>query len=154
MKIEFNYIEKLAELVSKNDLSEITVEDGDTAVTIRKEREFVAAQPVPVAQAAPVAAQLAPQPAAEAAPAKKPEASNLIRITSPMVGTFYRSPAPGSEQFTAVGKTVSVGQVVCIIEAMKLMNEIESEVSGKVVEICVEDGQPVEFGQTLMVVEP
>ncbi|NLF83348.1 MAG: acetyl-CoA carboxylase biotin carboxyl carrier protein [Candidatus Gastranaerophilales bacterium] len=154
MRIEFDYIEKLAELVSKNDLSEITVEDGDKAVTIRKERGFVAAQPVPVAQAAPVAAQQTPQPAAEAAPAKKPEASNLIRITSPMVGTFYRSPAPGAEPFTAVGKTVSIGQVVCIIEAMKLMNEIESEVSGKVVEICVDDGQPVEFGQTLMVIEP
>jgi acetyl-CoA carboxylase biotin carboxyl carrier protein len=154
MKIEFDYIEKLAELVSKNDLSEITVEDGDKAVTIRKEREFVAAQPVPVAQAAPAAAAQAPQPSAEAAPAKKPEASNLIRITSPMVGTFYKASAPGAEPYTAVGKTVNVGQVVCIIEAMKLMNEIESEVSGKVVEICVEDGQPVEFGQTLMVIEP
>jgi len=70
-----------------------------------------------------------------------------------MVGTFYKSPSPGAAAFTEVGKTVSSGQVVCIIEAMKLMNEIESEVSGKVVEICVEDGEPVEFGQTIMIVE-
>jgi acetyl-CoA carboxylase biotin carboxyl carrier protein len=70
-----------------------------------------------------------------------------------MVGTFYKAPSPGAPAFTEVGKTVSVGQVVCIIEAMKLMNEIESDVAGKVVEICVQDGQPVEYGQVLMIVE-
>ena len=82
------------------------------------------------------------------APAKKG-----TPITSPMVGTFYKAPSPDSEPFVSVGSTVSSGDVVCIVEAMKMMNEIESEVSGKVVEICVEDGQPVEFGQVLMYVE-
>jgi acetyl-CoA carboxylase biotin carboxyl carrier protein len=70
-----------------------------------------------------------------------------------MVGTFYKAPSPGAAPFAEVGKTVSTGQIVCIIEAMKLMNEIESEVSGKIIEVCVEDGQPVEFGQVLMYVE-
>ena len=84
----------------------------------------------------------------------KKDDSNLLKITSPMVGTFYRAASPGAAPFADAGKTVSVGQTVCIIEAMKLMNEIESEVSGKIVEVCVQDGEPVEYGQVLMLVEP
>jgi len=153
MKMELDYIEKLVKLVSDNGLTELSLEEDDKAIIIRKEKEIVtttatvAAQPVAVAPAvhAPAAKP------AEAAPAK--EASNLLKITSPMVGTFYRAASPGAAPFADAGKTVSVGQTVCIIEAMKLMNEIESEVSGKIVEVCVQDGEPVEYGQVLMLVE-
>jgi len=152
VKIELDYIEKLAELVTKNELTEITVEDGEKVVVIRK--ELAITQTAPAAAIMPSAMQTAPQPQIEAAQNPPEEASNKVKITSPMVGTFYKAPSPETAPFIEVGKTVGIGQVVCIIEAMKLMNEIEAEVSGKVVEICVEDGQPVEFGQTLMVVEP
>lgn len=151
MKMELEYIEKLAELVSKNELTEIIVEEGDRAVTIRKEKEMISAVPAvqPQLPAQVSAPTTVPSPAATPAQPKKG-----VEITSPMVGTFYRASSPGAEPFTEVGKVISEGQVVCIIEAMKLMNEIESEVSGKIIEICVEDGQPVEFGQTLMIVAP
>jgi len=155
MKMELDYIEKLVKLVSENDLTELSLEEDDKAIIIKKEKEIltttatVAAQHVatPIATAAPTSAK-----PVEAA-VKKDE-SNLLKITSPMVGTFYRAASPGAASFTDTGKTVNSGQVVCIIEAMKLMNEIESEVSGKVVEICVQDGQPVEYGQVLMLVQP
>jgi len=154
MKTDLSYIEKLVKLVSDNELTELSLEEGETAIIIRKEKEVittattVAAQPVTYAQA-----PAAPVKAVEAAPSPKAE-SNLLKITSPMVGTFYKAASPGAPGFTEVGKTVNVGQSVCIIEAMKLMNEIESEVSGTVVEICVQDGQPVEYGQVLMLVQP
>lgn len=151
MKTQLEYIEKLLELFSKNNLTELTVEEGESAVVIRKEKEVIAAAAPVVAQSAPVAAPATQQPKPEA---KKPEPAKGVAITSPMVGTFYKSPSPGAAAFTDIGKTVKIGQVVCIIEAMKLMNEIESEVAGKVIEICVEDGQPVEYGQTLMIIEP
>jgi len=153
MKIELDYIEKLVKLLSDNELTELTLEDGEKAVIIKKEKEVIATQVTPIAAPAQTAAS-----ATQAAEAPKPEAvkevSKGMPITSPMVGTFYRAPSPGAPPFTDTGKTVSVGQIVCIIEAMKLMNEIESDVSGKVVEICVQDGQPVEYGQVLMIVEP
>ena len=92
--------------------------------------------------------------APQTAPAEKPvEAKKGKPLTSPMVGTFYKAPSPDAKPFVEVGQTIKEGDVVCIVEAMKLMNEIESEVSGKIVEICVADGQPVEFGQVLMYVE-
>lgn len=154
MKMEFDYIEKLVELVSSNELTELSIEDGEQAVVIRKEKEVVTAH---TAAVAPAPVQAAPQTQTQPADkAEKPQtapAENQTKITSPMVGTFYKAPSPGAASFVEVGKNISTGQVVCIIEAMKLMNEIESEVSGKVVEICIEDGQPVEFGQTLMIVE-
>lgn len=149
MKFETDYIEKLAKVLAETGLTEISLEDGEQAITLRKEVVVSSAPQVvaaPVQAAAPVAAASAP--AADVAPAKKG-----TPITSPMVGTFYKAPSPDSEPFVSVGSTVSSGDVVCIVEAMKMMNEIESEVSGKVVEICVEDGQPVEFGQVLMYVE-
>ena len=154
MKFETDYIEKLAKVLAETGLTEISLEDGDQAITLRKEVVVSSAPQVvaaPVHAAAPVAAPTAPvaaTPVAEAAPAKKG-----TPITSPMVGTFYKAPSPDSEPFVSVGSTVATGDVVCIVEAMKMMNEIESEISGKVVEICVEDGQPVEFGQVLMYVE-
>lgn len=149
MNFEIEYIEKLANLIDEKSLSEIIVEDGEQAITIKKGCAQVAYAPVAQAQA-PVAApaQQAQAPVKEAAkiPAGKP-------ITSPMVGSFYAAPSPTAKPFVAVGDTVSAGQVVCIVEAMKLMNEIESEVSGKITKICVEDGQSVEYGQVLMYVE-
>lgn len=153
MKFETDYIEKLAKVLAETGLTEISLEDGEQAITLRKEVVVSSAPQVvaaPVQAAAPVAAAtpVASAPAADVAPAKKG-----TPITSPMVGTFYKAPSPDSEPFVSVGSTVSSGDVVCIVEAMKMMNEIESEVSGKIVEICVEDGQPVEFGQVLMYVE-
>ena len=152
MKFETDYIEKLAKVLAETGLTEISLEDGEQAITLRKDVVVSSAPQVVAApvQSAPVAAPapVASAPAADVAPAKKG-----TPITSPMVGTFYKAPSPDSEPFVSVGSSVAAGDVVCIVEAMKMMNEIESEISGKVVEICVEDGQPVEFGQVLMYVE-
>ena len=152
MKFDIEYIEKLAKIVDETTLTEISLEDGEQAITIRKDvvtgTPVVAAAPAPVA-VAPVAQAVTPAtPAPETEEVKKGKA-----LTSPMVGTFYKAPSPDAKPFVEVGQTVAQGDVVCIVEAMKLMNEIESEFSGKVVEICVEDGQPVEFGQVLMYIE-
>ena len=151
MKFETDYIEKLAKIVADNGLTEISMEDGEQAITIRKdlpEVNMVASTP---AVAAP---QVAPAPVVAAAPdaPKAPEAKGKA-ITSPMVGTFYAASSPEAAPFVEVGSTVNVGDVVCIIEAMKLMNEIKSEQAGKVVQICVKNGDPIEFGQVLMYVE-
>ena len=148
MKFDIDYVEKLAKVLSDNSLTEISLEDGEQAITLRKEVLGVAAAPmaVPAAQQVVSPAPTAEKPAAEPAKKGKP-------LTSPMVGTFYSAPSPDAEPFVKVGQTVKEGDVVCIVEAMKLMNEIESEFSGKIVEICVSDGQPVEFGQVLMYVE-
>ena len=154
MKYEIEYIEKIAKIVADNNLSEITLEDGEQAIVVRKEANVITTASV----AAPVVTPVAPAAPATPAPAIKEEkattpATKGTPITSPMVGAFYAAPAPGAKPFVKVGDTVSAGQVVCIVEAMKLMNEIESEVSGKIIEICVEDGQSVEYGQVLMYVE-
>ncbi len=150
MKFDTDYIEKLAKIIADNSLTEISLEDGEQAITIRKDLPEViqAVAPAVAAQAPAIQAAPAVQAAPEQSPAKKG-----TPITSPMVGTFYKSPSPDAAPFVTVGQTIKQGDVVCIVEAMKLMNEIESEVAGKVVEICVEDGQPVEFGQVLMYVE-
>ena len=152
MNFEVEYIEKLAKLINKNSLSEIVLEDGEQAITIRKELGGAVVQSAPQVVPQVVQAPQAPAPQAQEAPAVAPEAKG-IAITSPMVGAFYAAPSPGAKPFVNVGDTVSAGRVVCIVEAMKLMNEIESEVSGKITQICVEDGQSVEYGQVLMYVE-
>lgn len=150
MKFETDYIEKLAKIIADNGLTEISLEDGEQAITIRKDLPEVSYAAAPVA-AAPQAV-----PAASNAPvkpeAKEPEVKGKA-ITSPMVGTFYAASSPDAAPFVEVGSTVNAGDVVCIIEAMKLMNEIKSEQSGKVVQICVKNGDPIEFGQVLMYVE-
>ena len=152
MKFETDYIEKLAKIIADNGLTEISLEDGEQAITIRKDLPEVSYAAAPVA-AAP---QAVPAPAASNAAvkseAKEPEVKGKA-ITSPMVGTFYAASSPDAAPFVEVGSTVNVGDVVCIIEAMKLMNEIKSEQSGKVVQICVKNGDPIEFGQVLMYVE-
>ncbi len=146
MKFDIEYVEKLAKVLADNSLTEISLEDGEQAITLRKEVMGVAAAPVAVAQQ-PVSAPAQTQ----SAPAT--EVKKGKPLTSPMVGTFYSAPSPDAEPFVKVGQTVKEGDVVCIVEAMKLMNEIEAEFSGKIVEICVSDGQPVEFGQVLMYIE-
>lgn len=154
MKFEIEYIEKLAKILTENELSEITLEDVDRAIVLRKEKEVVTTQTyMPTTTAATTApvATVTSQIVSEAkteAPVQKGKP-----IVSPMVGTFYKAPSPDSNPFVSVGENVNTGQVVCIIEAMKLMNEIESEISGRVVEICVQDGQTVDYGQVLMYVE-
>ena len=155
MKFESDYIEKLAKIIADNDLTEISLEDGEQAITIRKdlpEVNMVASAPAVAAvpQSAPVA------PAQASAPAQAPAAKEEVKgkaITSPMVGTFYAASSPDAAPFVEVGSTVNVGDVVCIIEAMKLMNEIKAEQAGKVTQICVKNGDPIEFGQVLMYVE-
>ena len=155
MKFESDYIEKLAKIIADNDLTEISLEDGEQAITIRKdlpEVNMVASAPAVAAtpQVAPVA------PAQASAPAQAPAAKEEVKgkaLTSPMVGTFYAASSPEAAPFVEVGSTVNVGDVVCIIEAMKLMNEIKAEQAGKVVQICVKNGDPIEFGQVLMYVE-
>ena len=154
MKFESDYIEKLAKIIADNDLTEISLEDGEQAITIRKdlpEVNMVASAPAAVAAAPQAAPAVAPQASAQA-PAAKEEAKGKA-ITSPMVGTFYAASSPEAAPFVEVGSTVNVGDVVCIIEAMKLMNEIKAEQAGKVVQICVKNGDPIEFGQVLMYVE-
>jgi acetyl-CoA carboxylase biotin carboxyl carrier protein len=146
MKFDIEYVEKLAKVLADNSLTEISLEDGEQAITLRKEVLGVAAAPV----AAPIAAPAQPVSTPQE---KKEEVKKGKPLTSPMVGTFYKASSPDAKPFVEVGQTIKEGDIVCIVEAMKLMNEIESEFSGKVVEICVQDGQPVEFGQVLMYVE-
>lgn len=150
MKFELDFIQELANVLKNSELTEITLEDGDKAIILKKEV-------VTASYAAPQVIATAPASASSSAPeafvCTPAEVKKGKAVTSPMVGTFYKAASPGAKPFAEVGTTVSEGQVVCIIEAMKLMNEIESEFAGKVVEICVEDGQAVEFGQVLMYVE-
>ena len=150
MKFETEYIEKLAKVLAETGLTEISLEDGEQAITLRKD---VIVTSAPQAMSAPVAQAPAAAPAAAQAVEPAAAAKKGTPITSPMVGTFYKSPSPDSDPFVSVGANVKPGDVVCIVEAMKMMNEIKAEISGKVVEICVDDGQPVEFGQVLMYVE-
>lgn len=155
MKFDLDYLEKLANIVYENDLSEIALEDDEKAVCLKREKQQVVQAAAPMVMPATVTSQVvAPAPTAKPATESKVEsAPKGTPITAPMVGTFYSAPSPDAAPFVKVGDTVSAGQVVCIIEAMKLMNEIEAEVSGKITEICVKNGDAIEFGQVLMYVE-
>lgn len=152
MKFETDYIEKLAKVLADTGLTEISLEDGEQAITLRKD-VIVASAPQVVAAAPVQGAAPAVSAPAQSSTEAKDTAKSGTPVTSPMVGTFYKAPSPDAAAFVAVGDNIKTGDVVCIVEAMKMMNEIKAEVSGKVVEICVEDGQPVEFGQVLMYVE-
>ncbi len=145
-------IEELIRLVEESDINELEVSDGRK--TIRISKGGYAAQPAPQPAAAPAAPSI-DAPDVDDASAVDPDklASNLKQITSPMVGTFYRAPAPGAEEFVSEGQTISVGQTVCIVEAMKLMNEIGSDFNGVVRKVLTDNAQPVEFGQPLFLVE-
>ena len=150
MKFETDYLEKLAKIISDNGLTEISLEDGEQAITIRKDLpDVVSVAPTP-SVVTPAAQASAPSVTSEE---EKAEAPKGKAITSPMVGTFYSASSPDAAPFVEIGSTVAVGDVVCIIEAMKLMNEIKSEQAGKIIQICVKNGDPVEYGQVLMYVE-
>jgi acetyl-CoA carboxylase biotin carboxyl carrier protein len=159
--MDFKQIQELIRLINKSNIGEITVEEKGFKITIKQKQEVVqqvlaapvyAPQPVaataPAATAAATAAEKAKQAADNTA------SSNLITIKSPMIGTFYRRASPDKPLFVEPGDEITPGKVVCIIEAMKLFNEIESEISGKVVKVLVDDASPVEYDQPLYLVEP
>ena len=149
--MDLKELEALLRLMEGSDVEELELEEEGRKVRIRRRgaEAAVLRSLVPPASHAP--AQMA---TATPHPAGGGEAAGLIPVESPMIGTFYRAPAPGSDPYVKEGDLVHKGTVLCIIEAMKLMNEIEAEVSGRVVKIQVENGQPVEFGQTLFLLEP
>ena len=161
--MEFKQIQELIKIINKSNISELSVEEGEFKITIKQaqpsETQYVMHSPsMPMQMTAP---QVAPQATAgsSAAPAATPAPSapvsdNLITVKSPMIGTFYRSSAPDKPSFVNVGDDIKQGQVTCIIEAMKLFNEIESEVSGKIVKVLIDDASPVEYDQPLFLVEP
>lgn len=145
-------IQRLLDYIAKSPLAEVSIETEGLKVSVKKNSAVapvvtVAAAPAPVA-AAPAAA-----PAAPAAPAAAPVADNLYTVKSPMIGTFYRAAGPDKDNFVEIGSEIAPGKTLCMIEAMKLFNEIDSEVSGKIVQILVENASPVEFDQPLFVVE-
>ena len=161
--MELKEIQQLIKLVSNSSVDEVKIEKQDFKLAIKKNQaatEFVTAAPVAAPMsAAPVApapaAAPSPAPDAPAAPAAEAEDnSNYVEVKSPMIGTFYRKPSPDKPVFANVGDTIAKGDVVCVIEAMKLFNEIESEVSGTIVKILVDDANPVEYDQPLFLVDP
>jgi acetyl-CoA carboxylase biotin carboxyl carrier protein len=160
--MDFKQIQELIKLINKSNIGELTIEEKGFKITVKQKEEHV--QQVfsaPFQQSSPsYAAQAVSAPASGMVPANgksKPveaTADNLIAIKSPMIGTFYRSSGPDKQSFVNVGDETEPGKVVCIIEAMKLFNEIESEVKGKIVKVLVEDASPVEFDQPLFLVDP
>jgi acetyl-CoA carboxylase biotin carboxyl carrier protein len=156
--MDLKEIQHLIKFVSKSGTSEVSLETDDFKINIKNGPAFGDVQVIqPVAQAAPapVAQPAAPAPAAPAAPsAVEDENSKYVTIKSPIIGTFYRRPSPDKDAFVSVGDEITNGTVVCIIEAMKLFNEIESEISGKVVKCLADDQTPVEYDQPLFLVDP
>jgi len=163
--MDIKEIQNLIKFVAKSGVNEVAIEQGEFKITIKSEAEaseqvFVQ-QPVAV-QAPPVVQQAAPvaAPAADAAPAAAAPAAteaandNLVEIKSPMIGTFYRRSSPDKDPFVNVGDSISQGDVICIVEAMKLFNEIEAEISGKIVKVLVDDNSPIEYDQPLFLVDP
>ena len=157
-------IQDLIKFVAKSGVTEVEIEEKDFKITIkseskREEQTVYVQQPMVQPVAAPAPAAPAPAPAVAAPATETPapaadETSNYITVKSPMIGTFYRSPSPDKPVFVEVGATIKPGTTVCIIEAMKLFNEIESEVSGKIVKVLVDDATPVEYDQPLFLVDP
>lgn len=162
--MDFKQIQELIKMINKSNIGEVTIEEKGFKLTIKQKEEpaqNVIAAPVHTPMMTAMPQQMAAaQPAAQgSAPvAEKPKAAdaadNFITIKSPMIGTFYRSSAPGKPAFVEIGDDVTPGKAVCIIEAMKLFNEIESEVKGRIVKVLVEDASPVEYDQPLFLVEP
>jgi acetyl-CoA carboxylase biotin carboxyl carrier protein len=162
MQLDHDQLRELLALLGESDIQEFSLEGDDFRLEVRRnlpaaappvtvlQAPAAAPAPLPPAQAAQSSAS-APSPPPPPAPAAR---SDLQAITAPMVGTFYRSPSPGDPPFVEVGSRITAGQPICILEAMKLMNELEAELGGEVVEILVENGTPVEFGQVLMRIKP
>ena len=163
--MDFKQIQELIKMINKSNIGEVSIEEKGFKLTIKQKEEPAVQQVIaaPV-QASPVVAMAtAPAAVPQAQPAVSTEksakaaeapAGNTVTIKSPMIGTFYRSPSPDKPSFVNVGDEITPGKVVCIIEAMKLFNEIESEVQGKIVKVLVEDASPVEYDQPLFLVEP
>ncbi|WP_010251652.1 acetyl-CoA carboxylase biotin carboxyl carrier protein [Myroides injenensis] len=159
--MDIKEIQNLIKFVAKSGATEVKLEMDDFKITIKTTEtgntETTYIQQVPVASGMPQAnvAPAAPAPApATTAEVQADETSKFITVKSPIIGTFYRKPAPDKDAFVEVGKTIKTGDVVCVIEAMKLFNEIESEISGKIVKVLVDDASPVEFDQPLFLVDP
>ena len=150
--MDIRKVKKLIELLEESDIAEIEIHEGEESVRISRASSITPvmgaapASPVPLAAGAHAVVETA----ASTAPAQEPE-GHIIR--SPMVGTFYRAPSPGAKPFVTEGQSVSTGETLCIIEAMKILNQIEADTSGKVVEILVENGQPVEYNEPLFVID-
>jgi acetyl-CoA carboxylase biotin carboxyl carrier protein len=144
--MDIRKIKKLIEIIEESDIAEIEISEGEESVRISR----YSSMPAPVAYAAAPAAALA-VPAAAAEPAEKKISGHIVK--SPMVGTFYRSASPGAKPFVELGQSVQMGDTLCIIEAMKILNQIEADKSGNVTQILVENGQPVEYDQPLFVIE-
>lgn len=161
--IDIELLQALVRLVDESSLDTLEIERGTTRIRLAKSPSGGVVVPQAMPRAAAVPAQTA-QPAsapapesappAEAVPASEPPAANLVEVTSPMVGTFYRAPSPEAEPYVEVGTSVAAGDVLCVIEAMKLMNELECEVAGRIVEVCADNAEPVDFGQLLFRVDP
>ena len=151
--MDLEFIESLIKALDQSSLDSIEIERGGTRIRLSKSAP-PAGSPGPIA--APAAPAAAPASAAASAPAAAPapSTSHLIEVKSPMVGTFYRSPAPDAPAYVERGSRVGKGDTLCIIEAMKLMNELESEVEGTVVDVCVDNAVPVEYGQVLFRIDP
>ena len=161
--MDFKQIQELIKMINKSNIGEVTIEEKGFKVTIKQKEEpaqnVIAAAPyqAPVSYQAPAAPAIAGGSSATSAEKPKtaePAADNLVTIKSPMIGTFYRSSSPGKPSFIEIGDEIAPGKVVCIIEAMKLFNEIESEVKGRIVKVLVDDASPVEYDQPLFLVEP
>ncbi|MBS4035958.1 MAG: acetyl-CoA carboxylase biotin carboxyl carrier protein [Ignavibacterium sp.] len=154
--MDLNFIKKLIKLVENSEVTDLEIEESGTRIKVAKK---IRVSQVPVQNVSPVlsAPSSAPQfeqKETKAAHAEAEVSSGYHEIRSPIVGTFYRAPAPDADSYVQVGDTVSIGAVLCIVEAMKLMNEIESDVNGKVVKILVENGKPVEYNQPLFLIQP
>ena len=161
--MNFKQIQQLIKFVSKTDVNEVTIENKDFKINIKGKSFYDDNAPKVVQQSAiPLQVQqpvIPPDPVSvvntEPVPVTNPEpSSNFVTIKSPIIGTFYRKPSPNKDNFVNVGDEISEGQTLCVIEAMKLFNEIESDISGKIVKILVDDATPVEFDQPLFVIEP
>ena len=154
--MDIKQIHELVKLVNKSNIGELSIEKNDFKITIKQKKDPV--QHIGSFPQATGYSQQPPSPAPEISNDSKPPVKakdeNLLTIKSPMIGTFYRQAGPGKPMFANIGDDVTVGKVVCIIEAMKLFNEIESEITGKIVKVLVDDASPVEFDQPLFLVEP
>ena len=152
--MDLRKIKKLIEMLQESDLNEIEVKEGEESVRINRKKESVIHASTPISVGQNLNQSSAPLPQTDSPEMENGQAAeDLNHITSPMVGTFYRKPAPDKEPFIEVGQTVKKGDTVCIIEAMKMMNQVKSEFDGKVIAINIEDGDPVEFGQELISIE-
>ena len=148
--MDIEKIRELVEMMDVNDLTEIKIVDGETKIELKRGSANIQ----PVVQQMAVPAMAAPVAQAAAAPAPVADTSNFLEVKSPIVGTFYSSPAPDAAPFVKVGDHVTPDTVVCIVEAMKVMNEVKAEISGTIKKITVENAQAVEFGQVMFLVEP